>query len=341
MRKKAAVYILALAIFLCGCAAGGKALEKEYQIPDMPQVTKYIPEPTPAPLLPVELVTYEISEDIFAPATEQGTVVTVEYETRDYRYQEDEPVIKQLSVYLPYGYNAAKKYDVLFLMHVSGANHNYWFNTDMYYASRDKGYILVNVKNMVDNMIERGQCAPCILVSTDGFLYDSQRAVHDTSTAYSQFSHELGNDIMPYVVENFATYAEGSSREEIAAAREHFGFMGASYGAYMGYISVMPDNYDLIASYGISGASRMDYYGIYNTWERRGTQDLPMKYLYIGTGALDDRAGPEGSYFEFMRQTDKFSEDNLHFSLYTNTAHEPREWINSLYNCLQLFFRES
>jgi len=327
-------------LLLCGCAAKHDTAQKPSAAIISPQITKHIPEPTPKPLQPVSLVTYELPEDIFAPATEQGTVIDLQYETYDYRYEEREPITKNLSVYLPYGYKESKQYNVIFLMHVSGVDENYWFNSTMHYASHEKGYIYVNVKNMVDNMIERGHCSPCILVSVDGFLYDEHRAVHNTGPAYSQFSKEIGNDIMPCVVENLATYAEGTSREEMAEARMHFGYVGASYGAYMGYISVMPDNFDLIAHYGISGAGKMDYAGISHSWSRNGTQDLPAGCLYIGTGQLDDRIGPEGSYYEFLNHCDKYTTDNIFFSLYTMTAHEPREWINSLYNCLQLFYRE-
>jgi hypothetical protein len=188
-------------------------------------------------------------------------------------------------------------------------------------------------------MIQQGRCRPCILVAADGFINDNLRSVHDTSTAYTQFAYEFGEDIMPYVAENYATYAEGSDRASLSAAREHFGFLGASYGAYMCYLSILPDNLDIVANFAMSGGGSMDYNSLYKSWVSHGTENFPISYLYIGTGEFDERAGPEGAYLNFLRAPDRFSEENLHFSLYTQTRHEPREWINSLYNVLQLFFR--
>ena len=339
--KRITTLFLFICLFLCGCRAQvAPSQPVRKAAPEAPLHTMFIPaEPTPRPLEPIKLVSYRIKEENFAECSEPGTLVTAEYQTKDYVKGLEEPITKNLCIYLPYGYDEEKQYDVLFLMHTSGADENFWLKREMSYAYPDTGYITVCVKDLVDNMIQQGRCRPCILVAADGFINDNLRSVHDTSTAYTQFAYEFGEDIMPYVAENYATYAEGSDRASLSAAREHFGFLGASYGAYMCYLSILPDNLDIVANFAMSGGGSMDYNSLYKSWVAHGTENFPISYLYIGTGEFDERAGPEGAYLNFLSAPDRFSKDNLHFTLYEQTRHEPREWINSLYNVLQLFFR--
>jgi len=338
--KRAMVLLLLMCVLLSGCSIKGTPPQTVIKaVPEAPLHTMFIPEPTPPPLEPVKLVRYSLKDSWFSECSEPGTLVKAEYQTRDYTGGPEDAVTKELSIYLPYGYDESRQYNVLFLMHVSGADENFWFGNEMSYADPDCGYISVSVKNLVDNMIQARKCEPCILVSADGFINDNLRWLHDTSKSYTQFATEFGEDIMPFVAENYATYAEGSDRASLAAAREHFGFLGASYGAYMCYLSVLPDNLDIISNFAISGGGNMSYDSLYSSWRTHGTENLPISCLYIGTGEFDDRAGPEGSYLRFLNYTEKFTEDNLHFVLYAQTRHEPREWINSLYNAMQLFFR--
>ena len=188
-------------------------------------------------------------------------------------------------------------------------------------------------------MIEQGRCAPLIVISLDGFLYDEYRWNHNSAHSYQQFQHEFANDIMPFVVENLATYAQGTSREEMSRAREHFGFSGASYGSYLNNNCILRHCYDLVANFGFTGGGGMDYDGHLAAWEQNGVSALPVEELYIAVGILDDRAPPERAYLTFKSDTARFNEENLHFSLFSNTGHDQREWINGVYNALQLFYR--
>ena len=98
--------------------------------------------------------------------------------------------------------------------------------------------------------------------------------------------HEVGNDLLPYVAEHYATRASDGSREALRAAREHFGVLGASFGAYAGYLSVIADNYDLAAWYTFCGGGEIDPGYLMNGWTNTGTQDLPLKLLYLSSEIL-------------------------------------------------------
>ena len=64
------------------------------------------------------------------PCEEKGTVETVKYTTRDYEMEGYGAIVpgyeKEMSVYLPYGYDPAEKYNLLILLHGLGGSEDYW-----------------------------------------------------------------------------------------------------------------------------------------------------------------------------------------------------------------------
>ena len=197
---------------------------------------------------------------------------------------------------------------------------------------------------MLDRMIEEGWCRPLIVVSPCIYLYDGQPSAAGNRYDYVQFSREFGPDLMTYIAEHYATYAEDGSRESLAKAREHFGLLGASFGAYAEHISVIGDNYDLAAWYTFCGGGVIDAGTLIQAWQEHGTQDLPLRLLYISEGEYDDRAGPEGSYYGLLYYGEStgefFSPDNVRFTLVKGWGHEDHSYLVGLFNTLQLFFRE-
>ena len=297
------------------------------------------PEPTPRPLLPVSLEEYYIDEELFESAAEQGTLFYTEYETRDYASGSDEPVTKRLGVYLPYGYDESKQYDVLFLLHTSGLDESYWLHSDHWYPLYDGRVLQVSMIDLLDNCIQRGLCKPMIVMAPCGYIDEEAPLVHNSARDYEQFDREFSRDLLPFVAEYYATYAEGTDAASLAAAREHFGVLGASFGAYMNYISILSPHFDLAAWYTLvgGGAVRWDY--LQSHWSAAGALELPVRCLYLVEGEYDDRQAPELSYYELQAVTEHFSDTNLFYSVIADCAHEEREWINGLYNTLQLFFR--
>lgn len=66
-----------------------------------------------------------------------GTVEKLEYDTWYYAFDakngdalsHETPVTKSCYVYLPYGYDPAEKYDILYLLHGAGGDETSWFAT--------------------------------------------------------------------------------------------------------------------------------------------------------------------------------------------------------------------
>ena len=75
---------------------------------------------------------------------EAGTLEELVYETKAYA-TDGRSVTKRALVYLPYGYDPDKNYNILYLMHGTGDDENYWLQTHVYN------------KTMLDNMIAPGR----------------------------------------------------------------------------------------------------------------------------------------------------------------------------------------
>lgn len=295
------------------------------------------PTPTPRPLSPAALSFNYIDPELYAPIEQKGELIYLDYETKDYHYGTEGPYAKRMMVYLPYGYDVSQRYNVLFLLHPSGLDQYFWLPGELPYEQ-----FSLTMTDLLDNMVARGLIEPTIVVAPSGYITDTAWQVHDSVRDYDQFGHEFANEIMPLVTERLATYAEGSERAQIAAAREHFGVAGASFGSYMARNSVLGPNLDLCANYAMIGGGSLRQDDLRNEWAAAGrTPDTyPIHRLIVVEGELDDRLEPERSYHALREWTDVFSADNLSYELIAGATHDSREWINGVFNAAQLFFRD-
>ncbi len=286
------------------------------------------PAPTPRPLLDPVLTDTEIDEGFFCPTTEQGTVQKLEYTTVDYSFAPNEVYNKTMTVYLPYGYSEEQQYDVLFLAHVTNANDDFWLNQVHEYRTADGEVRDVYIKDMLDNMIERGLCRPLIVVGVNCYISEGAAWAHDSNRDYSQFPREFRNDILPAVKANFSTFD----------SREHFGFLGSSFGAYVDYVCVLSDCFDLVGWHGETGGGMIDPQYLHTAWQAIGATELPLYCLYLCEGEFDDY-GPVLQGYYAMQEMDQTNENNLVMTTVKQDGHDYREWDICLYNALQLFFR--
>ena len=94
---------------------------------------------------------------------QQGTIEALEYDCPAYAFNAilgtNETIHKKLYVYLPYGYDAAQQYNVLYLMHGGGDNQEYWLGKDKELTGGRPGFG-ETTQNVLDNMIAEGLCEP-------------------------------------------------------------------------------------------------------------------------------------------------------------------------------------
>ena len=107
---------------------------------------------------------------------QQGTVESLTYEAPAYATNEllgaDSTIEKTVQVYLPYGYDESKQYNVLYLLHGTGGNDEYWFKRE------GNGVVTCNV---LDNMIKDGLCDPVIVVTPNFYseIMDKDHKISD------------------------------------------------------------------------------------------------------------------------------------------------------------------
>ena len=86
-------------------------------------------------------------------------------------------------------------------------------------------------KNILDWMIEQGDCRPVIVVSP---TWDKDNRAKDWGESCEEiavFYNEYENDLIPAVESRFSTYAETTDRVGIVASRDHRAFGGFSLGS--------------------------------------------------------------------------------------------------------------
>lgn len=165
--------------------------------------------------------TTAVASDYFKAASQQGTVELVNYESKDYT-QSDRPVThKPAYVYLPYGYDASKKYDIIYLMHG-------WTGTAQeYFGMSDRQ----QMKNLFDNMIQHGDCKPFIAVSPTWDKDNQSKGWSESTDEIAVFFNEYENDLIPAIESRYSTYAETTDHAGIVASRDHRAFGGFSLGS--------------------------------------------------------------------------------------------------------------
>lgn len=152
-----------------------------------------------------------VPDEYRTTCAEAGTIETLDYVAHD---ADGSPRNKQCRVYLPYGYDSGKQYEVLYLMHGYGGGIRTIFE------GTTNGRKLQNV---ADHLIADGRMRPMIVVTPTITNYQ-------TEANWTQFPEELREDIIPAVEGRYSTYARSTSPEDLIDSRDHRAFGGFSMG---------------------------------------------------------------------------------------------------------------
>ena len=161
----------------------------------------------------------ELPDEYAANVSGGGTVEEITYMAKDY-LGDGPDYEKHAFVYLPAGYDTTKKYNVLYVMHGNGGSHNEWG-----FGGRGDA----KAKNIMDNLIARGDIEPFIVVTPNC----KAMALSDTvgNDLFYKYAYELRNDLIPYIDGHYSTYADyDENGYDLTAAREHRAMAGQSFG---------------------------------------------------------------------------------------------------------------
>lgn len=254
-----------------------------------------------------------------------GTVEELTYQTKAYA-TDGRDVEKKALVYLPYGYDESQSYNILYLMHGTGDDEEYWLRTHP------------QNKTMVDQMIARGDIDPLIIVTPTFYVEDD--CMDDLDQLTYSFREELRNDLMPKVESRYSTYAETCDEQGFTASRDHRAFAGLSRGAVTTYHSALRGSLDYFSWFGTFSGSRTtaDYFE--ETLQSEAFADYPIHYLYVSSGNFDFALPGQIQDYKALLETEPRLVEgvNTSFDVYPMRYHSIGSWHLALYNYLQKIF---
>ncbi|MBQ9189727.1 MAG: hypothetical protein IJ138_10410 [Clostridia bacterium] len=261
-------------------------------------------------------------------AAHKGTLEELVYDTKAYA-TDSRAVQKRALVYLPYGYDAEKPYNILYLMHGTGDDENYWLQTHGYN------------KVMLDRLIETGEIEPLIVVTptfyTEG---DCTESLGNLDALTFSFRDELRNDLMPAVESKYSTYAKTVDEAGFADSRDHRAFAGLSRGAVTTCHSAFCGSLDYFSYFGMFSAFRTTADYFQKTIQSDAWKDLPIHYFYMTTGNFDFGMPAQVAGYRMLTDLEPrlVYGVNTSFDMFPMRYHSIGDWHLALYNYLQKIF---
>lgn len=264
--------------------------------------------------------------EIFYYAPGKSEVLPGEHGMRTY----EERKMRNLAVYTPAGYDPEQQYNVLIIAPGAGHNASHWLER----ANLLSGALgRLTGREMLDRLIEHGQAEPMIVAVVEYYLHISPDEVA------AVYKEDLRERILPFLAENYGTYASVSENGTLIAAPEHFGFVGASYGSMIGW-RMLPDCSDLFSYWCLLSGAFQDEDQIIERINKNIIASRKIHWLYTGDG---NQATGWKVYENHMKALDSNCWNlelgkNFCFVAVEKAEHSYSSWDVGLFNSLQVFF---
>lgn len=278
-----------------------------------------------------EFLTGWLPDEFYEEAEHGGTVTAVEYDTEAFAAYDQITYHKRMNVYLPYGYDGSRPYNVLVLIHGQGDSEDDWL-----VETHESGGHAMCGRVILDNIFEQGLAEPCIVVTP----VTETKFVQGLTAGIVQMQDELRETILPYIVEHYSTYAKDGSEAGLQAARSHFGLGGLSNGALFTYEGGMRHDFDLFGSYCAFSGNGEPWKTVAAIQEEEFAR-LPVDCLFTGAGSLNDwqQNYTQIGFEYFVEKDTRFVEGENAWRVDVDGGHEWKVWFTGLYNAMQVMFQ--
>ncbi len=277
---------------------------------------------------------YEMPEAMLKETDNKGTVERFYYDTETYDAEGSRALHKGAWVYLPYGYDASKKYNVLYLLHGGGVNEDWWFK------------MFPDTVTILDNMMAQGICEPCIIVTPTYYRGEENEKSGEYIT--EQFRFELRKDLIPAIESKYSTFACGDvSDENLIKTRAHRACAGLSLGSMTTYRAALYNNFDLFSWYGPfsgcggpGGVRENEAKRITDTLVEGEKKGLKLDYMFCGNGDKDIAYEEHTEIMDKALKMCPILKPGVNYDFYTipGGVHDMKAWQLHLYHALQVFF---
>ena len=286
--------------------------------------------------------TTPVPSEFFQATSEQGKVEVLWYDSKDYTKSNRPSTHKPAYVYLPYGYNATQKYDVIYLLHG-------WTGTAEQYFGLSSW---PQMKNLFDNLIEKGLTRPFIAVSPTWDKDNESKGWGESTEEAAVFSQEYVNDLIPAVETHYSTYLEKANKDGILASRSHRALGGFSLGsittwyvfeqafAYTRmYLPMSGDNWSQ-GMYGGQYHPKETAEFLADIVNKSGYKD--DFYVWYAVGTKDVRLPQTDNQAKAMGElTNTFNSSNFSYHMKEGGQHDFNAVWEFCYHALQFFFPAS
>lgn len=274
-----------------------------------------------------------IPAEYFTPCEHEGKVETFELVCS--KHDPSKNGWRKIDVYTPYKYDPSQKYNVLILQPGLHEDNTVITTRPLHfkYPAPAEGAC---GRYIFDHMFDLGDCEPMIIVSLDGLetTYDGGR----WQSSFDSMWKSIHDDVLPFVVSHYSTYAASPSIEDIRLARDHFAYGGTSNGGYHTYYVAMRCMLDCFSNFipiygsiqGVTVAKAMD----------EKFPDYDVKMFVAGVGVDDSAAYKQTveDYQDLIGASSKLFPGINCFLVESQGAHEWRAASTALYNGMRAIF---
>ena len=288
---------------------------------------------------PASITSWEVPQKYRAENTEEaGEVVKLTYTAHDYVTDSGKTEQKYCNVYLPYGYDEAKSYNILYLLHGTDPQTT---------VHQDTWFYTVGAKNVLDNMIYYGDIEPLIVVAPSFYSYglygdDDMTSITEMTpvkqNSTDNFGSELRYDIIPAVESAYSTYAKEPTEEAFISSRDHRAMAGLSNGCRITLSGGMMENFDYISWFGCFSSS-VDSEELIGALRSEKYKDYKLNYMFNADGIYDFAYNGHKKMVRELMEDELFTEENTEYVKVAFGYHPARSWRVGLYDALQRFFK--
>jgi len=288
---------------------------------------------------------------IYGEPSKVGRFERIDYTTDVYEDGVTYP--KYCNVYLPYCYDPedkSRKYNVMYYQHGNTCD------PDLFTREANK--------KRLDCLFDTGEIEPCILVFTTYYFdcvkdADIRRQTGSVPAGdgnwdgvKANFYREVVEDILPAVESRYNVYAEGTTPEQLKAARDHRGFSGYSRGSVCTWYILhndfeyfrwyAPMSCHTVCGKGIRGQITPEEVVDYVTAPIKAHPELPF-FIFASNGYPKDVA-PMTEQMKYLPKAPEFSfgkdpaKNNFFFAL-SDFTHTDELAPFYYYNSLQTLFK--
>lgn len=242
----------------------------------------------------------------------------------------EDAAIRHMAVYTPADYDPEGRYNVVIVSPAAGHDADEWLEKNNLISVR---HARVPGRELLDGMIATGCIEPVIVAVVEYYHLGEPAEIAPV------YERSLRERVLPFLASHYATYASFDENGGFVAAPEHFAYVGASFGAMIGW-QMLPGCTDLFSYWGLYSGGYQNDEELAERIDRSVDAEHPINWIYASDGRQIE------SWMSYRNRIEKLAKScrnleegkNISFFLVEKAGHSYVCWDIALYNCLQFFF---